>query len=48
VAVEDEEIEKENKFMQSISASNYFNAVPKIMIFIEISITIAMIVTLSL
>jgi hypothetical protein len=46
VAIEGEEIE--NKFLKSISASNYFNAVPKIMIFIEISFTIAMIITLSL
>jgi len=46
VAVEDEEME--NKFLKSISASNYFNAAPKLMIIIEIVFTIGLVITLSL
>jgi hypothetical protein len=46
VAVEDEEME--NKFLKSISASNYFNAAPKLMIIIEIVFTIGLVITISL
>ena len=38
----------ENKFLKSISASNYFNAAPKLMIVIEILFSLALVITLIL